>query len=75
MSHDGLKLTATVMDQNPGHTWVCVWQNGGKAGELCVDTKYADQILALLNGEQADTPQAPKRRLSDPCLGEPPDAE
>lgn len=45
-----LRLTARVETKNPRHTHIAVFQNGGKAGVLCVDTEHAQEVLAIFNG-------------------------
>ena len=45
-----LRLTARVETENPRHTRITVFQNGGNAGVLCIDTEHAQEVLMLLNG-------------------------
>ncbi len=46
-----MKLSARVEITNPVHTRITVFQDGGNAGVLTVDTKVAAKVLAILNGE------------------------
>lgn len=45
-----LRLTARVETANPRHTQIAVFQNGGKAGVLWIETEHTQEVLALLNG-------------------------
>lgn len=42
-----LKLTARIVDQNPRHSWVQVFQNGGHAGVLAVETEHAESVVKV----------------------------
>jgi len=46
-----LKLTAKTMNRNEKHCMVHVWQNGGLAGTLTVETEMESRIISLLNTE------------------------
>lgn len=48
-SNRQLILTARIEHQDAGHTDIGVFQNGGKAGVLCVDTCFAEEVLLFLN--------------------------
>lgn len=43
-----LVLTARIENKSPSHAVIGVFQNGGKAGELCVDVEFAEQIVGLI---------------------------
>ncbi len=43
-----LKLTARIWSTSPTHAMVQVFQNGGLAGELTVEAKYAEQVIAAI---------------------------
>lgn len=45
----GLDVSARIEDRGSTHAQVGVFQNGGKAGILIVDAKYADEVVGLLN--------------------------
>ncbi len=44
----GLVLTARIESKNSRHAHIGVFQNGGKAGVLCVNIEYAEQIIGLI---------------------------
>lgn len=46
---DQLRITTRIIAQTPSHTEITVWQNGGNAGTLTVDTDVADQLCDCLN--------------------------
>lgn len=41
----GLKLTARIEAETLQHAKIGVFQNGGKAGVLCVEANFAEQII------------------------------
>lgn len=47
-STEKLVLTARIESSNPAHAQIGVFQNGGKAGVLCVQMEYAEQIVHLI---------------------------
>ncbi len=49
MVYRALVLSARIEGTNPSHATVGVFQNGGKAGVLCVDLEHAETIVRLLN--------------------------
>ena len=48
MSKEKLVLTARIENSNPAHAQIGVFQNGGKAGVLNVEAKYAGQVVHLI---------------------------
>ena len=44
-----LELSARIESTNPRVAQIGVFQNGGKAGVLCVDLEHAETIVRLLN--------------------------
>lgn len=44
-----MRISARIMNIAGGHATVGVWQDGGKAGELCVDKNVAQQFVESLN--------------------------
>lgn len=44
-------FTWRIQDQNPRHTYLTIFQSGGQAGTLVVETEKLDEVLALLGGE------------------------
>ncbi len=51
-----LRLTARIVNSNQRHSIIAVWQNGGKAGELTVDTDVAKEVVEQITtvGEEFD---------------------
>ncbi len=45
-----MKLTARIQSTTPRHAYIGVFQDGGRAGTLCVDHDVADELVGLLNG-------------------------
>jgi hypothetical protein len=45
-----LILTARIEEKNERHARIGVWQNGAKAGTLCVEAEHADLLVGHLNG-------------------------
>ncbi len=49
-----LEITTRIeTPTNRAHTRIGVWQNGGKAGVLIVETAHAGAVIARLTGEAA----------------------
>ncbi len=44
-----LVLAARIESKSPSHAVIGVFQNNGKAGELCVEAEYAEQVVGLIN--------------------------
>lgn len=45
-----LRLTTQIADTNPRHTRIKVYQNGGLAGVLVIDTEHAGKVERLIQG-------------------------
>ena len=54
----GLRLGARIDNEGPSHVHLTVFQNGGNAGHLCVETKHKAQILSILTLSGKDTHHA-----------------
>lgn len=44
-----LVLSARIESKSPSHATIGVFQNGGKAGELCVDVQFAEEVVSLID--------------------------
>lgn len=61
-----LEITTKVIDRNPRHTKIAIWQNGGRCGELVVETEHADEVIARLDGSaQVEAARAWKQAALD----------
>lgn len=47
-----LRLSVRIDHQDAGHTHLSVFQNGGRAGGLVVDTVHAEKIIKLLSYQE-----------------------
>ncbi len=45
-----MKLSARIQSTTSRHAYIGVFQDGGRAGTLCVDHDVADELVRLLNG-------------------------
>ena len=50
MTTEQLKLTARIEATAPQECTIGVFQNGGKAGTLCVEANQAEAVVELING-------------------------
>lgn len=58
-----LQITTRVPRFNERHTTITIWQNGGNAGTLVVETKYVAELLQRLQAEPEPLPDHPAREL------------
>ena len=67
-----LKISTRIDRQNPRHTRISVFQNGGLAGTLTVETEYAQQVIDRLTANPRRLEEAlfdKDKRAVFSCLG------